>query len=252
MLNPCKKIIKSCLLASIGLLVSFQENSFKLQQLKNKRVKAAYEHKWAGLQSLLAKKGVNEGHFELYVRVFKEEGLLEAWVKSGNAEHSILLKTFAICAKSGVLGPKRKQGDGQVPEGFYEISSFQPQSSYHLALKVGYPNKSDRLKATSKDPGGDIMIHGNCVTIGCIPLLDDPIEELYVLSVEAKNHGSVIFTDIYPFKFNEKNLEKYDLNADSDLSRFWKSLKPAYDYFEKNKRRAKISTNTKGNYQVTY
>ncbi len=252
MLNPYKKIIKSCLLASIGLLVSFQSNSFKSQQLKNKRVKAAYDHKWAGLQNLLTEKGVNKSRFELYIRVFKEENLLEAWVKSGNSGDYILLKTFSICAKSGVLGPKRRQGDGQVPEGFYEISSFQPQSSYHLALKVAYPNKSDRLKATSKDPGGDIMIHGNCVTIGCIPLQDGPIEDLYVLSVEAKNHGSVIFTDIYPFKFNEKNLQNHDLNTDSDLSRFWKSLKPAYDYFEKNKRLAKISTDAKGNYQVTH
>ena len=140
--------------------------------MKNKRVKAAYDHKWAGLQNLLTEKGVNKSRFELYTRVFKEENLLEAWVKSGNSGDYILLKTFSICAKSGVLGPKRRQGDGQVPEGFYEISSFQPQSSYHLALKVAYPNKSDRLKATSKDPGGDIMIHGNCVTIGCIPLAE--------------------------------------------------------------------------------
>jgi len=247
-MNLFKKIINSCLLASLGFPFSFQADSFKTQQLKNKRVKAAYTKHWDDLKTLLEVKGINPENFSLYLRIFKLENELEVWAKSKGGKQYSILKSFPICAKSGEPGPKRRQGDGQVPEGFYEISAFQPQSSYHLALKVGYPNKSDRIKATSDDPGGDIMIHGNCVTIGCIPIRDEPVEELYILCVEAKNKGYIIYTDIYPFKFKEQNLDL--LTEKNELAVFWKSLKPAYDFFETNKSLAKITTDTKGNYII--
>lgn len=246
-----KKIIKICLLASIGFSLSFSENSFKTQQLQYKRVKKAYENTWTGLQKQIADIKTDKNRFDLYLRAFKQEAILEVWIKNTGAQQYTLLKTYAICAGSGSAGPKRRQGDGQVPEGFYEIVSFQPQSSYHLALKVGYPNKSDRLKATSADAGGDIMIHGNCVTIGCIPIEDAPIEELYVLCIEAKNHGSVIFTDIYPFKFTEQNKRLYKKNSDQKLIEFWDSLKPGYEFFEKSQSRAKVKIDSKGNYSIS-
>ncbi len=247
-MNPFKKIINSCLLASLGVLLSFQTASFKSQQLKNSRVKSAYLKYWADLQALMDSKKINKENFSLYIRVFKLEGQLEIWVKNKGEKKYIFIKSFPICAKSGEPGPKRRQGDGQVPEGFYQISAFQPQSSYHLALKVGYPNKSDRLKATSNDPGGDIMIHGNCVTIGCIPIQDEPIEQLYILCVEAKNKGYGIYTDIYPFKFNAQNQGLQENK--SQLTVFWNSLKQAYNFFETNKSLAKITTDTKGNYII--
>lgn len=246
---PYKKIINTCLLASMLLFFSFQKPSFKTQQLKNSRVKSAYNSHWTDLQKLLTAAGIDPGGFQLYLRAFKQEGLLEAWARNTNGKRYTLLKTFRICARSGVAGPKRKQGDGQVPEGFYEISAFQPQSSYHLALKVSYPNKSDQLKALSADPGGDIMIHGNCVTIGCIPVQDEPIEQLYVLCVEARNRHSVIYTDIYPFKFTDKN-EAAMTQATHELRTFWNSLKPVYAFFESSQSRPEISTDAKGNYLV--
>lgn len=245
-----KKIINTCLLTSVAFFFSFQNDSFKTSQLKNSRVKTAYQKKWPSLQTLLASKKIQKDLSGLYIRVFKKEELLEVWAKSGSERSYKLLKTFLICASSGILGPKRRQGDEQVPEGFYEIVSFQPQSSYHLALKVGYPNKSDLIKAEAKDPGGDIMIHGNCVTIGCIPIQNDPIEELYVLSVEAKNHGCTIFTDIYPFKFNEKNMELLKTTSNANLLRFWNSLKSAYDHFEQTTTLAKITITKKGDYSI--
>lgn len=245
-----KKIIKIGLLASIGLSLSFHENSFKSRQLQYKRVKIAYQNTWMALQKEITDKKINKNQFDLYLRGFKQEAILEVWIKNTDSKQYSLLKTYAICASSGTPGPKRRQGDGQVPEGFYEIASFQPQSNYHLALKVGYPNKSDRIKARSADPGGDIMIHGNCVTIGCIPIQDEPIEELYVLCVEAKNHGSVIFTDIYPFKFTEQNKRLCKQNRDQELVRFWNSLKPAYDLFEKSRVLARVKIDTKGNYNI--
>lgn len=245
-----KNIIKICLLASIGFMLSFRENSFKTQQLQYKRVKKAYQNTWTDLQKQITNKKINKNRFDLYLRAFKQEAILEAWIKNTDAKQYSLLKTYTICAGSGAPGPKRRQGDGQVPEGFYEIAAFQPLSSYHLALKVSYPNKSDRLKATSADPGGDIMIHGNCVTIGCIPIQDEPMEELYVLCVEAKNRGSVIFTDIYPFKFTEQNKRLYKQNSDQELVRFWNSLNPAYDLFEKSRCLARVNIDTKGNYNI--
>lgn len=244
-----KKIIKTCLLASIGFLLAFQ-GSFKANQVKNSRVKTAYAKHWANLQALLSSKNIDKSCFSIYIRAYKEEGLLEVWAKNKTQSEFTFLKSFSICAKSGTIGPKRKQGDGQVPEGFYEISAFQPQSSYHLALKVNYPNKSDRLKATAKDPGGDIMIHGNCVTIGCIPLQDEPIEELYILAVEAKNSGNTIYADIYPFKFNTKNTSRIQITSDMELKNFWLSLKKGCDYFDATQKRAAISIDTKGNYLI--
>ncbi|WP_317899097.1 L,D-transpeptidase family protein [Aurantibacillus circumpalustris] len=242
-----KKIINTCLLACISILLSFQNLSFKDQQLKNNRVKKAYASHWATLQNLLVDKQINKSKFDLYIRVFKQEGVLEAWVKNKTQNGYTLLKNFSVCAKSGALGPKRKQGDGQVPEGFYEISAFQPNSSYHLALKVSYPNKSDHLKTTASDPGGDIMIHGNCVTIGCIPIQDEPIEELYVLAVEAKNNSSSVYSDIYPFRFNENNRQLLE-NCKPELQEFWKNLKSSYENFESKKVRLQVTVDSKGNY----
>jgi murein L,D-transpeptidase YafK len=244
-----KKIIKISLLACAGLFFCFQDGAFKTSQLKYSRVKAAYEKKWKGLQDLLKSKDLNPADFEIYLRVFKHENELECWARNRNDKQYKLLKTFPICASSGELGPKRKQGDGQVPEGFYEIASFQPLSNFHLALRVGYPNKSDQIKATDKDPGGDIMIHGNCVTIGCIPIQDDPIEELYVLAVEARDNGFKISADIFPFKFEEKNAGL--MNPDSEHLAFWNILKTAYEHFENQKTLPKIATDKKGDYIVT-
>lgn len=241
-----KKIINSLLLASFALAQSFKSPGFKEDQLRHARVRAAYKKQETRMQELLASHHLDKNKLQLYLRVFKKENLLEVWAKNQEDKIFTLLTSFPICASSGVAGPKRRQGDGQVPEGFYQVSAFQPESSYHLALKVNYPNASDRIKATAKDPGGDIMIHGNCVTIGCIPIQDEPIEQLYLLCVESRNRGAVIYTDIYPFKMNgEKELEKA---GDAELLNFWKRLKQGYDHFEKTKSLAKITVDAKGNY----
>jgi murein L,D-transpeptidase YafK len=243
--------MNTCLLVGTALLLSFHGNrqSFKAEQLKSGRVQAAYK-KWPVLQELLSAKKISATGFDLYLRSFKLEGQLEIWIKNKSDKTYQLLKTVPVCASSGTLGPKRRQGDGQVPEGFYEISSLNPYSSYHLSLKVGYPNKSDRLKALGKDPGGDIMIHGKCVTIGCIPIQDRPVEELYVLCVEARNRGSAIFADIYPCRLEDKKLQELSASYDASTITFWNSLKKSYAYFELHHRLPKISTDKAGNYLV--
>ena len=246
-----KKIINTTLLVMLISLFSFKnsfDNGFKTSQLSNNRVRAAYDKKWVNLQSQLAAKKIDKDNFELYFRIFKIEKEFEVWVKNITDHNYTLLKTISICASSGELGPKRKQGDYQVPEGFYEIATFNPNSSYHLAMKINYPNQSDVLKKTATDAGGDIMIHGNCVTIGCIPLENEPIEEVYVLATEAKNRKLITQMAIYPCRFNEKNTHYLAKNFSEEKNKFWETLKKPYSYFEKNNILPKISISKTGDY----
>ena len=246
-----KKIINTCLLVILIACLSFKittENGFKAAQLNNKRVKKAYEKKWANLQTQLESKKIDKANFELYFRVFKLEKEFEVWAKNKADLKFTLLKKIAICASSGELGPKRKQGDYQVPEGFYEVATFNPNSNYYLAMKINYPNQSDRLKKTATDAGGDIMIHGNCVTIGCIPLEDGPIEDIYILAVEAKNRKLTTQLAIYPCRFNEKNNAMLLKNFDLEKNKFWETLKKPCAHFEKSNTLPKISVSKIGDY----
>jgi murein L,D-transpeptidase YafK len=99
-----------------------------------------------------------------------------------------LLRTISIRAASGKLGPKLREGDRQVPEGIYRVASLNPNSNYHLALRVGYPNEFDREQAKAEGRtqlGGDIMIHGNAVSVGCLAMGDEAAEDLFVLAAET-------------------------------------------------------------------
>lgn len=241
-----KPIIKILLLVFIGVNSLAQKASFKEQQLKNKRVKQAYSEKWATLEASLKAKNINPANIEVFIRIFKHEEELELWVKNKADQKYTLFKKIPVCAQSGDLGPKRREGDGQVPEGIYDIPFFNPGSNYYLALKVGYPNKSDRILA--KGPtGGDIMIHGNCVTIGCIPLQDDPVKDVYLLCVEAKNKNNSIRVEIFPCRFTDKNSKLLSAYSEEKI-KFWNTLKPAYTYFEDQNIPAKFSIDKAGNY----
>lgn len=233
---------------SISLMLSMQlsAQTFKATQQKTARVKSAYSEKWANLKSELQKKGIKE-NFELFMRVFKEDKIVEVWLKSSGEKEFKLFKTYAICASSGELGPKRKQGDGQVPEGFYTVAVFNPYSSYHLSMGINYPNASDKIIGTG-NLGGDIMIHGSCVTIGCMPLTDNYIKEVYVLCVEARNNGQkAIPVHIFPTKMDEKGMIFLSETNPKQLD-FWKNLQPGYNYFEQKKQLPKITVDKKGKY----
>lgn len=228
---------------------SAQTSSFKSSQLKYSRVKKAYDSKFNELKSEITKAGFQVNSFEVYLRVFKNEKEVQVWMKNKGDQKFKLFKTYAICAKSGDLGPKRREGDGQVPEGFYEIESFNPASSYHLSMKVNYPNASDKLKASGRT-GGDIMIHGNCVTIGCVPIEDDPIEELYILCLEAKDRKNKLRVDIFPCKLTDSNMKVLSKNYGADKYQFWENIKPGYDHFEKSNTIPVFSIDKKGNYII--
>jgi murein L,D-transpeptidase YafK len=190
----------------------------------------------------------------VYVRSFKYDRQLEVWVKDDSAQKFVLFKTYKICMQSGTMGPKRMEGDYQVPEGFYHINEFNPNSNYHLSLGLNYPNASDRILSDSVKPGGAIYIHGNCVSTGCIPISDEPIEELYIITGAAKAQGQeFIPVHIFPIKYNVKSSLEYLNNATKDdayLQKFNKNIKEVFDYFEKQKELPVILINRKGEYVI--
>jgi len=188
----------------------------------------------------------------IYLRSFKYDSQLEVWVKYDQNEKFRLFKTYKVCALSGSLGPKRMQGDYQVPEGFYYINEFNPKSVYHLSLGLNYPNASDRVLADSLQPGGDIYIHGSCVTTGCIPITNQQIEELYILASHAKNGGQdFIPVHIFPIQFkNPKSVDYLTrfLKDFPEYTNLTNEMRQAYNYFEKTKQMPLVMVNKKGQY----
>jgi murein L,D-transpeptidase YafK len=237
----------------VMVLTLTQNNSFKTSQLKNARVKTAYDEKEAIVKKLFAEKKLPYEKFDLFIRAFKNEKALEVWVKTKNSKTFDLLTTYPFCTTSGVLGPKRKEGDLQIPEGVYQINHFNPLSDFHLSLGVSYPNASDKILSDQKSPGGAIYVHGNCVTIGCIPITDDKIKELYLLAVEARNYGQEkIQIHIFPAKLTDEtvaSLKTHYVNS-SHLIKFWDNLKPIYQHFEQHKLLREVSVNKQGDYVV--
>ncbi len=238
-------------LLSLTLLHSVEAQSFRQEQARYPRVQSAITDKEPALKALCASKNLSFPPSRIFLRIFKHEKILEVWVKNDSA--FTLLKEYPICALSGKPGPKRRAGDGQVPEGFYAVDAFNPNSSFHLSLRVNYPNPSDRILGKKGALGNNICIHGNCVTIGCIPITDDKIKEVYVLAVEARSAGQrAIPVHIFPSRMNEsgmKNLRNY-ANEDTVVINFWKNLKQEYDYFELYKTIPEIVVNANGTYLI--
>lgn len=124
---------------------------------------------------------------------FKEEKRLEVWAANRKGAWAHLV-TYPILAASGRTGPKRREGDLQVPEGFYDLPILNPNSRFHLSIRVDYPNAEDVAHAAVPrgKMGGDIYIHGSDVSIGCIALGDDAISELFTLAALADRRSILI------------------------------------------------------------
>jgi murein L,D-transpeptidase YafK len=165
----------------------------------------------------------------VFLRAFKEEATLELFIKHRQSGRFVLFRSYPIAKQSGTLGPKLREGDGQVPEGFYAAgrSAMKPNSTYHLAMNIGYPNALDQaLKRT----GSFIMIHGNQVSIGCLAMTDEKIEEIYSLCDAALQQGQSFFRiHIFPFRMHDDRLEREKTNPHYD---FWQNLQEGYRLFE--------------------
>lgn len=217
-------------------------------QLKSERVIQAIEDKETILKVLFASKNLDWKNNEVLFRAFKTEALFEVWVKDKSLDKYILLKEYEVCKSSGIVGPKRKEGDLQVPEGFYYIDRFNSKSSFYLSLGLNYPNASDLILSDKQKPGGDIFIHGNCVTVGCLPMTDDKMKEIYLIALNAKLSGQeYIPIHIFPFKFNYLNKYIYFSKFQS-FQYFWHNLEEEYNYFETNKNIRNFYVDEKGKY----
>ena len=167
----------------------------------------------------------------MLIRAYKKEAEFEVWKRKGDGTY-VHLKTFPMCRWSGQLGPKKTEGDRQVPEGFYTITPGQmnPNSHYYLSFNVGYPNAFDRANGRG---GGSIMVHGICSSAGCFSMTDKQIEEIYALARESFAGGQrSIQMQSYPFRMTAENLAK--LRLDPNMP-FWKELKKGSDLFELTK-----------------
>ncbi len=183
------------------------------------------------LPTLMKEKNMKMGA-PVFIRAFKEERELELFVKNESSGKFELLRTYPIVAASGELGPKLAEGDSQVPEGFYASSqqSMKPDSDFHLAFNVGYPNAYDRAHGRT---GSFIMVHGSNVSIGCLAMTDAKIEEIYTLCQAALDAGQPFFrVHIFPFRMTEERMQQA---ANDPWFDFWKNLKTGYDLFEKNR-----------------
>lgn len=189
------------------------------------------------LEGALSEKGIKLGA-PTFVRVFKKEAELEVWMKPKKGNQYKLFRTYPICAFSGSLGPKLKQGDKQAPEGFYRVTkdALNPQSQFHLSFDLGFPNAFDQSHGRT---GDYLMVHGDCVSAGCYAMTDPGIEEIYTLVAKALMGGqSSVPVHAFPFRMSDKQLAKYE---DHQWYSFWQTLKEGYDAFEQTKRPPTVS-----------
>jgi len=166
----------------------------------------------------------------IYIRLFKEERQLEIWQQSDTGHYS-LRSTFRICDYSGLTGPKLLEGDLQSPEGFYSLTPdrMNPDSRFHLALDIGYPNEYDQAHGRT---GSALMIHGDCVSRGCYAMTDRNIEEIYAIVDSAFISGqNEIPIHIFPFRMNTLNMTYY---SQSPWISFWRQMQQGYQLFEEN------------------
>ena len=197
---------------------------------RSDRSDAAAKRVRPSLEAALCARGLHWGA-PVFIRIFKEEKQLELWVDDG--KQFKLFKTWPICKFSGELGPKLKEGDGQAPEGFYFVprARMNPYSRFHLSFNLGYPNTYDHACSRM---GSALMVHGNCVSIGCYAMTDARIEEIYSLCDAALMNGQrFLRVHCFPFRMTEAKMKKHQR---SKWIKEWQNLKAGYDWFEKTKR----------------
>jgi murein L,D-transpeptidase YafK len=186
----------------------------------------------------------------VFLRAFKREREMELWAgKKGGALK--LIATYGVAAASGGPGPKRREGDAQVPEGFYEVDRFNPESSFHLSLGLDYPNTADRALSDPSKPGYNIFIHGNAASIGCLAMGDDRIEEIYVAALDAKTKP--VNVHIFPARMNSPDWPKWrdeQIASRAELSPLWEQLQRGFDAFEAGRRVPKIGVRENGEYFI--
>ena len=173
----------------------------------------------------------------IMIRILKEEGKLEIWKAKADNRFDII-KSYDICAWSGKLGPKVKEGDRQAPEGFYSLTPahLNPNSKYYLAINTGFPNRYDAANGRS---GSNLMIHGACSSSGCYSMTDEQVLEIYAFARDAFRGGQTsVQLQAFPFRMDAENMARHRDNQNFD---FWKMIKVGYDNFEITKRPPEVN-----------
>jgi hypothetical protein len=182
---------------------------------------------------------------QVLYRVFKRDQRLEVWASGSKEAPLTHVTTYEVCYASGELGPKRKEGDRQVPEGFYTINLMNPWSAYFLSMQVSYPNASDRILGDKSAPGSEIMIHGNCMSIGCVSMMDERMQEIWVTTIEARKQGGAVHVHIFPAR-DMAGLIASGQHAEHRA--FWENIKEGYDLFAQTKRIPQVAVERDGRY----
>ncbi|MCP4503504.1 MAG: L,D-transpeptidase family protein [Deltaproteobacteria bacterium] len=243
-----------------------EKKTFRERQQQAGRVVQARKNAESGLRKRFHDAGVSYPARVLHLRAFKKEGEVELWAGNQKSKGLKKVHTFKVCAASGLLGEKTEQGDFQVPEGFYVVNRYNAWSSYHLSLGIDYPNRSDRLRRKNRKQttslGGDIFIHGDCVTIGCLPLENGPIEELYLALLDSKlKYYTKTSVHLYPGRMNNDDMPGlqrlltqsqgvHSPDSASETWRRWQQLQRGYLAFEKTHRVPSIRIDARGDYQI--
>ncbi len=194
-------------------------NKVKGKETVDSRIENIQENAWNRLEKNLNLAGYKMDYpKEIILVAFKEERILQVYAKNYNGIK--MIKEYPFTSYSGELGPKLKEGDRQIPEGIYEVEYLNPNSSYYLSIKVSYPNKFDKSKTeltNVSDMGGDIFIHGKSVTIGCIPIGDETIEEVFLLTQKAINNNVKVIISPRDFRINSNYPKIKNIDWENEL-----------------------------------
>lgn len=226
-------------------------DTFKAGQRRFPRVRAALSAKSAVVAQTFKSAGLAFPPERIFLRIFKHENQVELWAGGRKGKLS-RVKVYPVCYASGEPGPKRRRGDEQVPEGFYHIDRFNPRSNFLLSLGLNYPNRSDRILGHKGDLGGDIFIHGSCVSVGCVAITDALIQEVYIIAVEARNRGQRrIPVHVFPRRMDTEGMAALTKEAGTGAERlaFWRNLQDGYTFFEDKRVLPRVSVGRDGRYR---
>ena len=223
----------------------YTEESEPYSRTGSVRDKLAFERKQKVVEVLFKEAGVDFPPAKMLLRGFKKELELEVWAASKRSDELVHVTTYQIRSGSGDLGPKRYEGDGQVPEGFYILDYYNRRSQFYLSMRISYPNKSDRILKKRRRAGSAIMIHGNCVSIGCLAMSDERIQELWVMTRTLNRLKRTVHVHMFPTRDMSGLLKD---NSDHEYLSFWKNIKEGFDYFNQHHRLPKVRINKKGHY----
>ncbi|NKI34510.1 murein L,D-transpeptidase [Wenzhouxiangella sp. XN79A] len=225
MFRPCPRFLSTAVLALVGLHCALPAAAAEPAALHPPATRA-WLNQADYLRDWLARDGFELGA-RVHLRVYKESRELEVHLlRDGRYRH---FRSFRICALSGELGPKLREGDLQAPEGVYRVTPAQmnPRSEYHLAFDLGFPNARDRSVGAT---GSNIMIHGGCASVGCFAITDYYMEQLWVLVEAAFENGQdAVDVQVFPFRMTPDNLARHARSPHRD---FWAMLEPLDRYFD--------------------